>query len=541
MNNRKNIGIIIAVASAMIIGLLIGSVLTTRKHRANNTNKSIFGNLVGLNNTKIEQLLSLIDTQYVDNINLDSITEGVMRDIISKLDPHSAYIPAEDIEYVNNELDGSFSGIGVQFNIQNDTIMVVSVISGGPSEQVGILAGDRIIEVNDSSFVGKEVTNTKVIKKLRGVTGSEIKLGIKRQGTKEALHYTITRGEIPVNTVTASYIIEPEIGYIGVNRNFGHNTYKEFIHAIAELKSQGATKFIIDLRENSGGLLDVAIEMINEFLPKGQMIVYSEGKAYPKSEAIANGVGSCINNPIAVLVDEFSASASEIFAGAIQDNDRGVIIGRRTFGKGLVQTQIPFSDNSAIRLTVARYYTPSGRSIQKPYERGKGEEYAKELLVRYEHGEFDSKDSIHMTDTIAYKTLKGRTVYAGGGIMPDVFVPRDTTEFSPYFTKVVNYGYAYQFAFQYTDQHRNRLKEFKNWKDLDNFLSKQELLNEFSEFTRKKGLKANPKDLKISSKIITQRIKSYIIRNMLNDEGFYPFLNKSDKTIIKALEALRKE
>ncbi len=539
---KKNIWIIVIIVASAIAGILLGNVIADRANKGQRI-RDLSG-LFSLRGSsgKVGELLSLIDAQYVDNVPLDSLTDEVMAEIVSKLDPHSVYIPAKDLEAVNSELEGSFSGIGVQFNIQNDTVMIVSVISGGPSEKVGLMAGDRLVEVNDTAFVGQGIiSNEKVMRKLRGPKGTEVKLGIRRNGTKEMLTYNVTRGEIPINSVTVAYIIEPGVGFIGLNNNFGQNTYNEFLHAIAELRAKGARKYIIDLRENSGGLMDVAIQMINEFLPKGQMIVYSEGKAYPRAEARANGAGTCINNPVVVLIDEFSASASEIFAGAIQDNDRGLIIGRRSFGKGLVQTQIPFSDGSAVRLTVARYYTPSGRSIQKPYEIGKGKDYEMDLLRRFEHGEFDSKDSIHMADTLQYKTVKGRTVYGGGGIMPDIFVPRDTSRYSPYFTKVVNYGYTYQYAFQYTDRNRNQLKQYKTWQDMDKFLSSQNLLSDFVSFASAKGVPANQREIALSKDLILNQIKSYIVRNMLGEDHFFPLLNREDAAVKRAVEELRKE
>ena len=405
------------------------------------------------------------------------------------------------------------------------------------------MAGDRLVEVNDTVFVGEGVINNeKVMRKLRGPKGTEVKLGIKRQGTKELLEYNVVRGEIPIHSVTVAYIIEPGVGFIGLNNNFGQNTYNEFLHAIAELRAKGARKYIIDLRENSGGLMDVAIQMINEFLPKGQMIVYSEGKAYPRTEAKANGAGTCINNPLVVLIDEFSASASEIFAGAIQDNDRGTIVGRRSFGKGLVQTQIPFSDGSAVRLSIARYYTPSGRSIQKPYEIGNGEDYELDLIKRFEHGEFDSRDSIQMVDTLKYKTTKGRIVYGGGGIMPDYFVPRDTAKYSPYFTKVVNFGHIYQYALHYTDKNRNTLNKFKTWQETDKYMSAQgNLLNDFVAFAKSKGVAPNHREINVSKDLILQQIKSYVVRNTLGEEQFFPMLNKNDATVNKALEVLRNQ
>ena len=537
--NKKNILIIITVVVAVLFGLFFGNLIALKANRGNKI-KNLTEYFSG-SNSKVDEMLSLIDEQYVDTINIDSITDEVMGDLVSKLDPHSVYIPAKDLEAVNSELEGSFSGIGVQFNIQNDTVMIVSVISGGPSEKVGLMAGDRIVKVNDTIFAGKNVvSNEKVMKKLRGPKGTKVKLSVKRHGTKELLSYAITRGDIPVNSVAVAYIIEPGVGFIGLNNNFGKNTYDEFLHAIAELRAKGAKKYIIDLRENSGGLMDVAIRMINEFLPKGQMIVYSEGKAYPRYEAKADGSGSCISNELVVLIDEFSASASEIFAGAIQDNDRGLIIGRRSFGKGLVQQQIPFSDGSAVRLTVARYYTPSGRSIQKPYVKGDAKAYEEDIINRFNHGEFDSKDSVHVANTLKYRTLKGRTVYGGGGIMPDIFVARDTSKYTPYLTKVINYGYIYQFAFQYTDRNRTKLNGFKTWQDMDNYLTAENLLNEFTTFAAAKGVVPNTREIGISKELISNQIKAYIIRNILGDNGFYPILYKNDEAVKKALESLKK-
>ena len=537
--NKKNILIIITVVVAVLFGLFFGNLIALKANRGNKI-KNLTEYFSG-SNSKVDEMLSLIDEQYVDTINIDSITDEVMGDLVSKLDPHSVYIPAKDLEAVNSELEGSFSGIGVQFNIQNDTVMIVSVISGGPSEKVGLMAGDRIVKVNDTIFAGKNVvSNEKVMKKLRGPKGTKVKLSVKRHGTKELLSYAITRGDIPVNSVAVAYIIEPGVGFIGLNNNFGKNTYDEFLHAIAELRAKGAKKYIIDLRENSGGLMDVAIRMINEFLPKGQMIVYSEGKAYPRYEAKADGSGSCISNELVVLIDEFSASASEIFAGAIQDNDRGLIIGRRSFGKGLVQQQIPFSDGSAVRLTVARYYTPSGRSIQKPYVKGDSKAYEEDIINRFNHGEFDSKDSVHVANTLKYKTLKGRTVYGGGGIMPDIFVARDTSKYTPYLTKVINYGYIYQFAFQYTDRNRTKLNGFKTWQDMDNYLTAENLLNEFTTFAAAKGVAPNAREIGISKELISNQIKAYIIRNILGDNGFYPILFKNDEAVKKALEVFKK-
>lgn len=515
-------------AIAIVIGIFIGTIYN---------NSSSFSAISNLGQSKINGLMYLINTQYVDSVNIDSLTEKVMPKIIGELDPHSSYIPAEDLEMVNNDLEGSFSGIGVQFSILNDTIMVVDVISGGPSERAGMLAGDRIVAVNDTAFTGKEVSNERVMKHLRGPKNSEVKLTIARPLSDDLIDIVVTRGDIPVNSVDVAFRANEEIGYIKVSK-FGKNTYGEFLNALAQLSIEGSTKFIIDLRGNSGGYMESAINMVNEFLPAGYLIVYTKGNASPLNEVFSNGIGSFQNNQIVVLVDEWSASASEIFAGAIQDNDRGLIIGRRSFGKGLVQQQIPFNDGSAIRLTIARYYTPSGRSIQKEYQMGDAENYEKDLLNRFEHGEFDSKDSIHVNDSIKYKTLYGRTVYGGGGIMPDIFVPRDTSAYSPYLTQVVNNGIIYQFAFKYSDEHRELLSKFKSAKSLVVYLKKENILNEFIEFATSKGIKARPVYINVSRKEILNSLYANITRNILGDKAFYPIALMNDETFLKAVEIL---
>ena len=529
--NKKNLLLVLIVFLAIISGVVLGNLLSRR------ANGSGFSRMSS--HSKVDDLLSIINAQYVDTVNTKELTEELMTDLTSKLDPHTVYIPASDLADVNSELEGSFSGIGVQFNIQNDTIMIVAVISGGPSNKVGLMAGDRIVQVNDSVFVGKKITNEKVMKKLRGKAGTKVKLGVRRHGTREILHYTITRGEIPVNSVDIAYMIEPHVGFIKVSK-FAATTYTEFLNAIATLRSQGAQKYIIDLRENSGGFMEQAINMVNEFLPGGRMIVYSKGKAYPRSEAKSDGKGSCINAPIVVLIDEFSASASEIFSGAIQDNDRGLIIGRRSFGKGLVQQQLNLPDGLAVRLTVARYYTPSGRSIQKPYVKGDAKNYEMDIMNRYLHGEIDSKDSIHSAQKLKYKTVGGRTVYGGGGIMPDIFVPRDTSEYTPYLNKIINYGYLYQFAFQYADKNRDKLKALKTWQKIDKYLDSQNLLSDFVKFAITKGVAVNQKQISKSRRFMLVQMKAYISRNTMGDSGFYPMLYKDDKTVSIALENLRK-
>ena len=530
----------------LLIGFLIGNSVS-HKAEAQQINRE----RLLAPQSKVDQLLQMMNSSYVDAIDVDSITEEVMEVLVEKLDPHSAYIPKKDLEMVNSELSASFSGIGVQFNIQNDTVCIVAVIPGGPSEGVGVLAGDKIVFVDDSVFTGKGMNNEKVMHTLRGPKDTQVKLSIKRNGTPELLTYVITRGDIPIHSVDASFIMKPQIGYIKVNK-FSETTYDEFMSALAKLKAEGAKSYIVDLRENSGGYMDQTIKMANEFLHAGQMIVYAEGRAYPRFEAKANGLGRFKDAELVVLINEFSASASEIFAGAMQDNDRALVIGRRSFGKGLVQQQIPFSDGSAVRLTVARYYTPSGRCIQKPYTLGDQTDYEKDLLERFEHGEFYSADSIHYQDTTKYYTTSGRVVYGGGGILPDIFVGRDTTLNTPFYNKCVNMAYTYQFAFQYTDKHRKELKKFTDWQALERHLLKHNILEEFVRFADKKGVNAQDTTLYLFSKLsfeeqvrkstplLNRLICAYIIRDVLDDNAFYAIFERDDEIILKALEELEK-
>ena len=532
-----------------VIGVTLGIIIGGALSQKVNAQRIVFQNgQLQWEMSKVDRLLQLMENAYVDELNIDSITDEAMTDLVKKLDPHSAYIPKEDLEMVNSELSGSFSGIGVQFTIQQDTVRIVAVIAGGPCEGVGVLAGDKLISVNDSAFVGKKLNNEKVMKTLRGEKGTQVKLGILRAGMKEPLSFTVTRGDIPVTSVDAKFIIEPpvvsgqqsgKIGFVRVNK-FGETTYKEFITALAELNAQGATSFIVDLRENSGGYMDQAIKMANEFLKGGAMIVYSEGRAYPRYEAKANGSGRFKNVPLVVLIDNFSASASEIFAGAMQDNDRATIVGRRSFGKGLVQQQMPFADGSAVRLTVARYYTPSGRCIQKPYTLGDQDDYEKDIMDRYEHGEFYSADSVHFSDTTVYRTKNGRIVHGGGGIMPDVFVGRDTTLNTPWYNICVNMAYTYQFAYKYTDEHRKELSKYTDWQTLEKYLKTQNVLREFVKFAEEKGVEPKEAEIQKSSPLMTRLLHAYIIRDVLGDEGFFPFFERDDEITKKAVEELSK-
>ena len=532
MKKKTAIWLPFIIAISIVLGICIGRFY----HQASTIGSRIFAK-----QNKIETLLSIIQSQYVDTVNINKLVENAMPKIIGELDPHSAYIPAKDLLSVNEELEGSFSGIGIQFSILNDTITVVSVIPGGPSEKAGILPGDRIVTINDTVFVGKSVEPMdKVMKKLRGLKDSKVDLGIKRSSAKKLLNFTITRGDIPVNSVDVSFKINDKTGYLKISK-FGRNTYNEFMNALAKLRKEGADRYIIDLRGNTGGYMDAAIKMVNEFLPKDQLIVYTEGKAFPRSEgneAYSDGTGALQNNQMVVLMDEWSASASEIFAGAIQDNDRGTIVGRRSFGKGLVQQQIPFSDGSAIRLTIARYYTPSGRSIQKEYKMGDIEDYNQDLMNRFLHGEFDTKDSIKLNDSLSYETRNGRIVYGGGGIMPDIFVPRDTIGITSYLNNVVNNGIIYQFALEYTNKHRKELSQFKDYRSLLQYLKRKPLLDEFVIYAASKGVKPRPVYINISRKIINNQLHAYIARNLLGDEAFYPILMLEDKTFLKAVDIL---
>lgn len=529
-NNTRFIPFLLAIC--LIAGIAIGTFYANH----------FSGNKLGIINTssnKLNALLRIIDDQYVDTVNMGELVEEAMPQILSELDPHSSYIPAKDLEAVNADLKGSFSGIGIQFTIQNDTIHVNSVIQGGPSEKVGLMAGDRIVEVDDSAFVGKIVTNSEAMKRLKGEKGSKVKLGVYRPGEKDLLHFTVIRGNIPVKSIDAAYMINEKVGYIKVNK-FGETTYPELLIALAKLNQKNCEGLIVDLRGNTGGYMAAAIQMVNEFLPNNRLIVYTLGRKSPREDYNSNGTGSNQKMPLVVLVDEGSASASEIFAGAIQDNDRGTIVGRRSFGKGLVQQPIEFSDGSAIRLTIARYYTPSGRCIQKPYEKGKESEYELDLLTRYEHGEFFSADSIKQDETEVYHTRLGRPVYGGGGIMPDIFVPQDTTGMTSYFRMAANRGLIIRYTFDYTDQNRSTLQKYDTPEKMEAYLKGQNLLNKFAAWAEKKGLKRRNNLMMKSRRLFEMSLYGNIIYNMLGMEAYVEYLNESDKTVLKAVEILEK-
>ena len=521
------------IAASIVVGIMIGIFYTDRYADGKSS-------VINASSNKLNALLRIIDDLYVDTVNMADLIEEAMPQILGELDPHSSYIAAKDMEEMTADLRGSFSGIGIQFTIQQDTIHINNVIAGGPSEKVGLMAGDRIVEVDDSAFVGKIVTNNEAMKKLKGPKGSEVKLGIFRHGEKEILHFTIIRGDIPVKSVDAAYMLNEKYGYIKINK-FGETTYPEMLISLAKLHQENCEGIVVDLRGNTGGYMGAAVQMVNEFLPKGQLIVYTEGRKAARENYFSNGTGSSQEIPVIVLVDEGSASASEIFAGAIQDNDRGTIIGRRSFGKGLVQQPIDFSDGSAIRLTIARYHTPSGRCIQKPYNKGKDENYELDILTRYEHGEFFSQDSIKQDESHIYYTSLGRPVYGGGGIMPDIFVPQDTTGVTSYFSMAVNRGLILQFAFQYTDQNRQALQKYETSEDMLKYLKKQNILEKFARFAETKGLKRRNILMYKSQKLFERNLYGNIIYNMLDMEDYLKYLNQQDPTVLKALEVLEKE
>ena len=489
---------------------------------------------------KINETLEVINLNYVDTVDIKYLAESAVSKIISELDPHSNYIPASDVEAVNEDLESTFSGIGIQFNMITDTVVVVSIVSGGPAEKAGLKSFDRIVTVNDSVVAGKNISQTKMIRMLRGPKNSKVMLGIRRGNADELIQYELTRGDIPNYSIDVSYKINDNIGFIKISK-FARSTYSEFLTAIAKLRQEGVTGFIIDLRRNAGGYLESANYMINEFLSKGDMIVYVQGKSFPRSDYRSNGKGACQDVPLVVLIDEESGSASEIFAGAIQDNDRGLIIGRRSFGKGLVQHKLELSDGSELLLTVARYYTPSGRCIQKDYELGKNEEYSQDLENRYWHGEYFTADSIKMNDSLAYQTVGGRTVYGGGGIMPDIFIPSDTSGYTSYFAQLDRTNTLYQFTLDYSKDNQEKLKQYSDYKALYEYLKEQPLIDELAEYATSKGIKKRPTLMEISRKRIEIQLHAIIIRHFFDNEGFYPLYNQNDPAVNKAVEVIEKE
>ena len=533
MNNdmkKTNRYMPLLMALCVVVGILIGNVYAN--HFSGNRL-----NIINSGSNRLSNLLHIIDDQYVDKVNIDSLVNNAIPLILAELDPHSVYISAKDAQAANDDLKGSFTGIGVEFTIRQDTIHVQNVISNGPAERAGVLAGDKIISVDGKPFVGKIVTNEEAMHRLKGPKDTKVKIGVLRYGSKKPKYITITRGEIPQKSITATYMLDDKTGYIRI-KNFGETTYPELLIALEQLSQQGFSNLVIDLRDNTGGLLTSAIQIANEFLPKNKLIVYTEGRKSPKQEFASDGHGSYQKLPLVVLINEVSASASEIFAGAMQDNDRATIIGRRSFGKGLVQQQIGFPDGSIIRLTIARYYTPSGRCIQKPYSTGDDKNYEQDLITRYQHGEFFSQDSIKHHGP-AYHTGIGRVVYGGGGITPDIFVAEDTLGMTSYYKEASMSGLILQYAFTYTDDNRPKLNTYKEMMELASYLAKQNLVDKFATYADKHGLKRRNLMIKKSHKLLERYINSRIIYNMLDESAWNEYINLGDPTIEAALKVFR--
>lgn len=531
MDKKRNLGYVLiplVLAIGVVGGVYIGKYLSVSR--------------ISPAEAKLRTITDLIENEYVDDIDVDSLLASVVPELLAGLDPHSVYMSAEELRSANEDMDGHFSGVGVSFQIVNDTVVVVDVIAGGPAEKVGLLIGDKIVAANDSVLTGKKASQENVFKTLRGPKGSKVALKVKRSSSDRLLDFDVIRDDIPVNSVDAVYMIDEKegIGYLKVSK-FGRNTYEEFMTALYKLTNDGAKSFIIDLRGNVGGFLDQVILMANEFLPEDRIIVSTNGKLIEnRSVAMSDGSGRFRDIPLTVLIDEYSASASEIFAGAMQDNDRGLVVGRRSFGKGLVQHQIELPDSSAIRLTVSRYYTPSGRCIQKPYERGEDGKYVLDILDRYEHGEFYNVDSIKLDKSKLYLTNGGRKVYGGGGIMPDIFVPEDTTGFTSYYVNVGNKGLISKFALQVADRYREVTGNVKTIEDLQRVIPRdQTLLEGFVDYAAKNGVPARWYYINKSRDLILNLLKAQIARNVIGYNGLIQILNQNDVTVQKALEQMR--
>ncbi|MCF6364832.1 MAG: S41 family peptidase [Bacteroidales bacterium] len=524
LNSKVYIPVIMAIS--IIIGIFIGNKIIP-------TNPTSFHSSFNVNNTgKIPSILRLIEENYVDKISTDSLEELAIPFILEKLDPHTSYLPPKINDEAHESLSGNFEGIGVQFNIQEDTVMIVNTISGGPSEKVGVLAGDRIVTINDSLFAGIGITNNDVIKHLKGPKGTKVKIGVKRKGIAELISFEITRDKIPLFSIDVSYMLNDEAGFIKISR-FAGTTYSEFIEAAVKLKKAGMKKLILDLRDNGGGYLDAAVNIIDEFLPKGKMIVYTKGNFRERMEYVSTDNDLLVDIELIILINSWSASASEIVSGAIQDNDRGIIIGRRSFGKGLVQEEFEFPDRSGIRITTARYYTPVGRSIQKSYKNGI-ESYFSDIYHRASLGELAEADSTHFPDSLKYFTPKGKVVYGGGGIMPDIFVPVDTSFYTEYYRQITSKGLIYKFALTYADKNRDKLSGLKNADEINKYLEKQNVVKKFVDFAINQNVISTKKDYTLSRFVINTRLKAFIARNIIDNKGYFPIIRAIDTDLKKA-------
>ena len=521
-------------AVSVAVGVYIGSDLSQMEKGS-----PIFQRDHTSSTNKISQIINFVEQHYVDTVDKSSIIDKTIQEMLQQLDPHSYYISTEELRQYTEPLEGNFDGIGVEFTIQHDTVFVVTPLEGGPSEALGIMSGDRIVSVEGENIAGTGIANRDVIELLRGERGTKVNVEIKRRGFGELLDFTITRGKIPIYSVAVAYPVAPEIGYIKVTR-FAKTTHEEFMQGVEDLRQQGIEKLIIDLRGNGGGYLNTAIAICEEILPLGSLIVYTEGKAQPRKTYHSGRRGELAEIPVVIMIDQGSASASEILAGAVQDNDRGLVVGRRSFGKGLVQEHYEFPDSSAIRLTVARYYTPSGRSIQKPY--GQGIDYGAEYYERFETGEVYDSSKIKYPDSLVYQTVGGRTVYGGGGIVPDIFVPLDTIGGSRYLTDISYRGILNDFAFEYADEHRERLVGMQSAeKYIQKFTVTQKLLEELYSFADQAGLEVNLADIEISKEVLRIRLKALIARNIWGNEAYYPIIANDDSMLQQAISAFKSE
>ena len=530
--NKSNRFMPLLMALCVVVGILIGTFYAN--HFSGNRL-----NIINSGSNRLSNLLHIVDDQYVDKVNIDSLVDMAIPQILADLDPHSVYIPAKDAQAVTDDLKGSFSGVGIEFTIRKDTIRVQNVVKNGPAQRAGILAGDKIVSVDGKPFVGKVVTQDEAMRRLKGPKDTKVKIGVKRYGQKAVKYFTVTRGEIPQRSITATYMLDKNTGYIKI-KNFGETTYPELLIALAQLSQEGFSNLVIDLRDNGGGYMNSAVQMANEFLPKNKLIVYMQGRKSPRQDFRSDGHGSYQKIPLVVLINEASASASEIFAGAMQDNDRATIIGRRSFGKGLVQQQLGFPDGSMIRLTIARYYTPSGRCIQKPFKPGDNQDYDNDLLTRYQHGEFFSQDSIKHTGP-AYHTSIGRTIYGGGGITPDIFVAEDTLGITSYYKQAAMSGLILQYAFNYTDNNRKKLNTFGSMTEMSKYLVGQNTVEQFAAFADKNGLKRRNLMIRKSHKLLERFINSRIIYNILDEQAWTEYINQDDPTIATALRVFERK
>lgn len=528
--NRKNRYMPLLMALCVAIGIVMGTFYAN--HFSGNRL-----NIINSGSNRLNNLLHIIDDQYVDNVNIDSLVDKAIPQILADLDPHSVYISAKDVQATNDDLKGSFSGVGIEFNIRQDTLHVQNVVKNAPAERAGLLAGDKIVRIDGKPFVGKDINNEEAMRRLKGPKDTKVVLGVVRYGQKKIKEFTVIRGDIPQKSITATYMLNDDTGYIRI-KNFGETTYPELLIALAKLSQEGFKSLVIDLRDNTGGYLQSAVQMANEFLPKNKLVVYTQGRKAQRQDYLSDGHGSYQKLPLVVLINEGSASASEIFAGAMQDNDRATIIGRRSFGKGLVQQQMAFTDGSLIRLTIARYYTPSGRCIQKPYTAGDDADYGQDIYSRYQHGEFFSQDSIKHTGP-AYHTSFGRTVYGGGGITPDIFVPEDTLGMTSYYKQAAMSGLILQFAYSYTDENRRKLSSYKTLPELEAYLDKQNLIEQFVVYADKHGLQRRNLMIRKSRSLLKRFIHSRIIYGMLDDEAWTTYINQSDPVIKATIKVFR--